>query len=89
MHLSSILVYIKPEHFEQTYARLSAIPFLKIYYQCENSGRLVLVQQHNSNEDQIHGLNIIKNTDHVVSADLVYHIIDSAHTAKHTTSVGG
>jgi len=76
MHLSSILVYIKPEFFEQTYSRLSAFPFLKIYYQCENSGRLVLVQQHDSTEDQIQGLNSIKTTDHVVSADLIYHFIE-------------
>jgi len=82
MHLSSILVYIKPEYFEQTYSRLAKFPFLKIYYQCEHSGRLVLVQQHRSTEEQIQGLNFIKTTDHVVSADLIYHYIEPEHAVK-------
>jgi len=88
MHLSSILVYIKPEYFAQTYSQISQYPFLKIYYQCESTGRLVLVQQHNSTEEQIHGLNTIKTTQHVLSADLVYHFIESEQTINQSTIRG-
>jgi len=76
MHLSSILVYAHPEFFNQAYAQLSAFPFLKVYYQCENSGRMVLIQQHDSTEEQIKGLNKIKTVDHVISADLIYHFVE-------------
>jgi nitrate reductase NapD len=79
MHLSSVLVYSVPKHIEKTISALTAFPELEIHHQCQDTGRLVVVQESHSTEEQVDCLKQIKAIPTVMAAELVYHLVEDGH----------
>lgn len=82
MHLSSILVFVQPEHFDQTCQQLAELPNIKIYYRCSSSGRIILIQEQTDIDRQIQGIQQIKAQQHVLTADLIYHYVEPDATPE-------
>ncbi|MBW2459858.1 MAG: chaperone NapD [Deltaproteobacteria bacterium] len=77
MHVSGILVVTEPQEMEVCARELEALPGLEVHYQYPDLGRLVVVQETETVQEQEDGLRRIQSLPSVVMAALVEHRIDS------------
>lgn len=77
MNLSSILVYSAPTHIDTVNAALTSLPGLEVHYQCRDTGKMVVIQEHQDGVSEKDGLNNIKTLPHVLAAEMVYHYLES------------
>ena len=77
VHFSSILVTASPPDFPLCVKGLESLPGIEVHLRYPEHGRIVVVQETESAEDQQEGLRRIQATPGVLSAELVYHYIDS------------
>ena len=76
MNLSSILVHSVPSHIDCVNASLVNIPGVEVHYRCQDTGRLVVIQELPDSASEMDGLNHIKSLPHVLAAELVYHYLE-------------
>ncbi len=77
MNLSSILVYSAPTHVDTVNSDLKNIPGVEVHYQCRDTGRIIVIQEHLHSVSEMDGLNNIKALPHVLAAEMVYHYLES------------
>jgi nitrate reductase NapAB chaperone NapD len=77
MNLSSILVFTSPDNLPAVNTHLNALPGVDVHYQCQDTGRLVVIQEALDDESEMGGLQRIKSLPHVMAAEMVYHHIDN------------
>ena len=73
MNLSGILVRVAPDRLADLTARLQALPGVEVRHVDAASGRVVVVQEAPTVEDEVAGLTRIKALSGVVAAEMVYH----------------
>lgn len=73
MNLSGILVVATPPHLAAVTAELAALPGVEVHHTDPPSGRIIVVQEAESIDDEVAGLKRIKQLPHVVMAEMAYH----------------
>jgi nitrate reductase NapD len=73
MNLSGILVRALPPHVDDVVARLRALPGVDVHEVDVPTGRVVVVQEAPTVDDEVAGLARIKSVPGVIAADMVYH----------------
>lgn len=73
MNLSGILVVAAPAHLDEVAAALAALPGVEVHHREAASGRLIVVQEAQTVEQEVDGLRRIQHLPHVALAELVYH----------------
>ncbi|MDZ7753820.1 MAG: chaperone NapD [Gammaproteobacteria bacterium] len=73
MNLSGILVVATPPHMAAVVAELDALPGVEVHHTDPPSGRIIVVQEAESIDDEVAGLKRIKQLPHVVMAEMAYH----------------
>lgn len=74
MTLSAILVVARPATVERCIAALNDLPAVEVHHR-DGYGRIIVVQEAASVEDEIEGLQAIEALPDVVSAELVHHYL--------------
>jgi nitrate reductase NapD len=78
MNLSGILVIVPPEQIEAATSRLNTLPGVEVHHTDPASGRMVVVQEAESVDEEVAGLSRIKALPGVMLAELVYHYFEEA-----------
>ncbi len=73
MNLSGILVVATPPNMAAVVAQLAALPGVEVHHTDPPSGRIIVVQEAGSIDDEVAGLKRIKQLTHVVMAEMTYH----------------
>src|SRR5512139_3771446 len=73
MNLSGILVRALPAQVDDVVARLRALPGVDVHEVDVPTGRVVVVQEAPTVDDEVAGLARIKSVPGVIAADMVYH----------------
>ena len=73
MNLSGIVVATNPAYTDEVVGSLNNINGVDVYHVDAASGRIVLVQEATTVDDEINGLKHIKSLPHVSLAEMVYH----------------
>ncbi len=73
MNLSGILVVAKPPNMAAVVAELAALPGVEVHHTDPPCGRIIVVQEAESIDDEVAGLKRIKQLPHVVMAEMAYH----------------
>lgn len=73
MNLSGIVVVTKPEHLDSVVSDLGNQPGVEVHYTDPAVGRIVVVQEAESIDDEIAGLKRIKGLPHVAMAEMASH----------------
>ena len=76
MHYSGILVVVDPMDLRCSIEELGSVPGIEVHYCEPESGRLIVVQETDTVEDQQMGLRRIQALETVKMAALVEHRID-------------
>lgn len=76
MHVSGILVLTRSHDVDDCVQGLRALPGVEVRYAQPGTGRIVVVQESATLEQQEDGLRRIQALPRVVSAFLVQHVID-------------
>ena len=76
MNLSGILVVVPTDKIDSSVDTLNALAGVEVHHTDEASGRIVVVQEAETVEDEVEGLKIIKKLPHVIMAELVYHYFE-------------
>jgi nitrate reductase NapD len=77
VHFSSIVVTALPSDFPSCVQSLESLPGIEVHLRYPERGRIVVTQETHSVEAQEEGLRRIQATPCVVSAELVYHYVES------------
>jgi nitrate reductase NapD len=83
-HYSGILVVAPPIHFDECRRALDDLPGVEVHHGHAESGRIVVVHESASLEEQEERLLQIRALPNVVLAELVYHYLDSEPAAAET-----
>lgn len=82
MNLSGILVVTPPQELETTQEALNALDGVEVFHTDPQTGRMVVVQEAESVDDEVAGLQRIKALPGVSVAEMVYHYFgDEAQTS--------
>lgn len=73
MNLSGILVVAMPERCEEVAEALAALPGIEVYQKDPASGKIVVVQEAPTIENEAAGARALQNIPGVVSVSMVYH----------------
>lgn len=73
MNLSGILVVVQPARLAEACAALERLPGVEVRHLDATGGRVVVVQESPTVDDEVEGLKRIQSLPHVVFAQLVYH----------------
>ncbi len=76
MNLSSILVFTSPKHLKVLQGSLCALPGIEVHHQCQDTGRLIVIQEAVNEKTEMDGLRNIKALPHVMAAEMFYHYVD-------------
>lgn len=76
MNLSAILVLLRQDRFDEGVAMLDAQPGIEVHHGEPATGRVILVQEAASVNDEVDGLKAIKALPGVILAELVYHYFE-------------
>ena len=76
MNLSGILVVSAPERLAEVKAALEAVPGVDVHHVDPATGRIVVVQEAPTVEDEVAGLQRLKALPGVVLAEMVYHYFE-------------
>lgn len=77
MHYSGVLVVVPRSQIDEMAARIQALPGTEVRYSYPESGRLIVVQETDTVEEQQEGLRRLKALPGVVMAEAVYHHVDT------------
>jgi len=80
-HYSGILVVVPPSHFDDCRRALDDLPGVEVHHCHAESGRIVVVHESASLEEQEQRLLQIRALPNVALAELVYHYLDSESAA--------
>ncbi len=73
MNLSGIVVATRPQSTSLVVDRLGAIDGVQVYNIDQDTGRIVVVQEASSIDDEVAGLKRIQSVPDVAMAEMVYH----------------
>ncbi len=73
MNLSGILVVAVPERCEEVAEALATLPGIEVYQKDPASGKIVVVQEASSIENEAAGARALQEVPGVVSVSMVYH----------------
>lgn len=73
MHYSGVLVYARPEQFDDCLRQVDACAGVEVHFSYPDSGRMIAVLETEGVEGQEEGLRRIQNLPGVATAELVYH----------------
>jgi len=76
VHYSGLLVVVRPEDLAEAVRDIESIPGVEVHHHDAESGRLVVVQEGRTLQDQESTLLRIQSLPHVILAELVYHYRD-------------
>ncbi len=80
MNLSSILVFTSPDNMPALQLQLCSLAGIEVHYQCHDTGRFILIQEASSSEEEMGGLQRIKDLPQVKAAEMFYHYVDDGNT---------
>jgi len=64
---------IRPEHLDEVEASLRKLEWVEVHARDDATGRLIVVQEHETVEEHQQGLRKLQADPHVLAADLVVH----------------
>ncbi len=71
--VSGLCLMTRPEHLDAVVERLRELSWLEIHAREDATGRLIVVQEHDTVEEHEKGLRELQAIPHVLTADLVVH----------------
>ena len=71
--VSGLCLMVRPEHLNEVEASLRELEWIEVYARDEATGRLIVVQEHETIEEHQKGLCELQAVPHVLTADLVVH----------------
>ncbi len=71
--VSGLCLMVRPEHLGEVEASLRDLAWVEIHARDEATGRLIVVQEHQTIEGHQQGLRKLQAVPHVLTADLVVH----------------
>lgn len=77
MHYSGVLVVVPRSQIDEMTSRIQSLPGTEVRYSYPESGRLIVVQETETVEEQQEGLRRLKALPGVVMAEAVYHHVDT------------
>lgn len=80
-HYAGVVVATAPDHLDTCARALDAIPGVEVHQQEASTGRIVLVQEADTVEEQQRLLAQVRGQQHVRFAAVVYHYVDSEESA--------
>jgi nitrate reductase NapD len=78
MNVSGILVVVPLPRVDEVKTRLEGLPGVEVHYVERATGRMVVVQEAESVDEEVAALCRIKALDGVMLAEMVYHAFDEA-----------
>ncbi|ELR65166.1 Periplasmic nitrate reductase component NapD [Photobacterium marinum] len=75
VHISSLVVHVKPEHLEGVKAQIATLPNAEIYGESEE-GKIIVVLETENQGFVTDTIDKINNLEHVLTTFLVYHQIE-------------
>lgn len=76
MNLSAILALLREDRFDAGMAMLAAQPGVEVHHRDPATGRVILIQEAESVNDEVDGLKAIKALPGVIFAELIYHVFE-------------
>ncbi|CRI63873.1 Periplasmic nitrate reductase, chaperone NapD [Thiocapsa sp. KS1] len=76
MNLSGILVVVPPAQVEDATLALNALPGVEVHHAEPATGRIVVVQEAETVDEEVAALSRIKALPGVMLAEMVYHVFD-------------
>ncbi|MDR2016279.1 MAG: chaperone NapD [Burkholderiales bacterium] len=73
MNLSGILVVAVPERCEEVAEALAAMPGIDVYQKDPATGKIIVVQEASSIEDEANSARALQQVPGVISVNMVYH----------------
>jgi len=74
--VSGLCLMVRPERMQDVENELDELEWLEVHTRDTATGRLVVVQEHNTVEEHQQGLRRLQAIPHVLTADLVVHYTD-------------
>lgn len=88
-HYSALRVVTRPEHLETCSARLAALEGIEVHHRDPATGRMIVVHESETLDEQRERLNEIQHLPHVIVADLVMHYVDPPDDSAETATSSG
>jgi nitrate reductase NapD len=86
-HYSGVLVVVPPDHLDECRRTLDELPGVEVHHCHAESGRIVIVHESASLEEQEERLLQIRALPRVMLAELVYHYLDKETAATQPVAV--
>ena len=77
MNISSILIAVNPQAFNDALKLLHQFDTLEVYHTDQNSSQIVAILEANTVDDEVAGLEAIKALPKVLYAEMVCHYFES------------
>jgi len=71
--VSGLCLMVRPEHLDAVEAELRELPWLEIHARDDETGKLIVVQEHETVKEHQDGLRTMQTIPNVLTADLVVH----------------
>ena len=71
--VSGLCVMVRPEHLEDVESSLAVLDWVEVYARDETTGRLIVVQEHQTIKEHQDGRRRLQAVPHVLTAYLVVH----------------
>lgn len=71
--VSGLCLMVRPEHLDDVESSLDALDWVDVHARDQTSGRLIVVQEHQTIKEHQEGLRRLQAVRHVLTADLVVH----------------
>lgn len=71
--VSGLCLMVRPEHLDDVESKLADLEWVDVYARDQTSGRLIVVQEHQTIQEHQEGLRRLQAVPHVLTADLVVH----------------
>ena len=71
--VSGLCLMVRPEHLNEVEESLRELEWIEVHARDEATGRLIVVQEHETVEEHQKGLRELQAVPHVLTADLVVH----------------
>lgn len=71
--VSGLCLMVRPEHLDEVESQLCEISWLEIHAREDSTGRLIVVQEHETVKEHQEGLRRLQTIPNVLTADLVVH----------------
>ena len=71
--VSGLCLMVRPDHLADVESSLADLDWIEVYARDESTGRLIVVQEHQTIKEHQDGLRRLQAVPHVLTADLVVH----------------